>query len=199
MLGMPDRVRHNESCTKQESCAEVLMQLTLYTDYAFRVLVYLGSRENEIVTVNDIAADFNISRNHLVKVVHHLGSAGLIISVRGKGGGIRLAYAPAEIRLSQVIAQTERNLKLLDCFDETDRSCKLNGKCNLQTVLKMAHHNFLSTLSRFTVADLLKDRSFWQDMLQETLGAGDTLDISGSGAKIYPLVGRYLEQARMGS
>lgn len=172
------------------------MQLTLYTDYAFRVLIHLGSTGQQIVTVNDIASELEVSRNHLVKVVHHLAAAGLVKSVRGKGGGIKLARAPHEIYLSQVIAQTERNLKLLDCFDENNRSCKQTRQCNLKMLLKMAHHNFLSTLSRFTIADLMKDHGFWQESMQESLGAGDTLDISGGVTTIFPpIVGQYLEQA----
>ncbi len=140
------------------------MQLTLYTDYALRVLVHLASRESEVVTVQDVANALGVSRNHLVKVVHHLGLMGLIHSVRGKGGGIALARPAEEISMAEVVRLMEKNLDLLECFHNEDYNCRANGACNLKSALRIAQDSFFAALGRFTLRDLLRPAAYWHEM-----------------------------------
>ncbi len=140
------------------------MQLTLYTDYAFRVLVHLASRGENVVTVQEVANALGVSRNHLVKVVHHLGLMGLLKSVRGKGGGIVLARPADEINMAEVIQLMEKNLDLLECFHNTEYDCKANSACNLRAALRMAQQQFFNTLAQFTLRDLLRQHSHWEEL-----------------------------------
>lgn len=131
------------------------MQLTQYTDYSLRVLIYLGRHDSGLSTITEIADFYRISRNHLVKVVHHLGQCGYIETHRGKNGGIRLAKPPAEIQLGQLIRDTEPNLNLAECFDQARDHCVITRDCKLKGVLYQARNSFLSTLNAYTLADVL--------------------------------------------
>ena len=84
------------------------MRLTVYTDYALRVLMYLALKDDQLATIEEIARSYAISKNHLMKVVHQLGLAGYIDTVRGRRGGIRRAKAAKALRLGEVVRQTER-------------------------------------------------------------------------------------------
>ncbi len=134
------------------------MQITYYTDYSLRVLMYLGVNRERIVTISEIAQRFGISRNHLVKVVHHLARGGFIRSYRGKGGGIELARDPAKINIGDVVRYTEGPLKPVECFDVPRNRCVITNACGLAEVLAEACNNFLTTLDRYSLADLLKRR-----------------------------------------
>lgn len=131
------------------------MQLTQYTDYSLRVLIYLGRHQEKLTTITEIAEFYHISRNHLVKVVHHLGQCGYIETLRGKNGGIRLARAPQDIQLGQLVRDTEPNFNLAECFDKEKNRCVIVRDCKLQGVLHQAKHNFLATLNNYTLADVL--------------------------------------------
>ena len=93
------------------------MQLTRYTDYSLRVLLYLAvdQNRNPPVTVDELSQQFQISRNHLVKIVHKLGQRGLLLTVRGRGGGVRLAKDPSEYRIGDIIEQLEGGRAVIDC------------------------------------------------------------------------------------
>jgi Rrf2 family nitric oxide-sensitive transcriptional repressor len=131
------------------------MRLTRYTDYALRVLLYLGANPDRLSTINEIAAYHNISRNHLMKVVHQLGSWGYIDTLRGKGGGIRLAHKPEEIMLGDVVRHTEGNLEIVECFTAGNSNCIIQPGCRLKSVLNEALTSFLATLDLYTLADFL--------------------------------------------
>jgi len=134
------------------------MQLTFYTDYSLRVLMYLAVNRHRLVNISEIAERFAISRNHLVKVVHNLARGGFIKSYRGKGGGIELAREPAHINVGEVVRYTEGPPKLVECFDVEKDRCILSGACGLAEVIDEASDNFFTTLDRYTLADLLKRR-----------------------------------------
>ena len=131
------------------------MQLTLFTDYALRTLVYLALQpEDRLSTITEVAEKFQISRNHVVKIVHQLGVKGYIETVRGKHGGIRLAHTPDAINLKDVISDMENVSCLLDCQRE---NCLLNSVCRLQAIMRKAMRAFLGVLAEYTLQDLVKD------------------------------------------
>lgn len=135
------------------------MQLTLYTDYSLRVLIYLGVRRDETVTVGEIAEAYGISRNHLVKVVHHLASTGFVHTTRGKGGGVRLLREPDDIRLGEVLRITEGGFDLLECMkDGASGTCPIEELCALRNVLSEALAAFMAVWDRYTLADILRNR-----------------------------------------
>ena len=134
------------------------MQLTLYTDYSLRTLIYLGLHP-EGATVAEIAESYRISRNHLVKVVHNLGKLGLIHTTRGKSGGISLAKEPAAIRVGDVVRKVEPNFNWVECFDAETNTCPIEGACRLHTILEEAQEALLNVLNRYTLQDILVGES----------------------------------------
>lgn len=131
------------------------MQLTLYTDYSLRVLVYLAQTHGESATITEIADFYRISRNHLVKVVHNLGNEGLIITTRGKHGGLRLARDPETIAIGEVVRRTEPNFNLVECFDpQKKNNCVITASCSLKNMLYQANKAFLDLLDAYTLADV---------------------------------------------
>jgi len=132
------------------------MKLTLYTDYSLRVLLYLAYKEGEAATISELADFYKISRNHLVKVVHDLGKNGYILTARGKGGGMKLACLPEEIRISEVVRKTEPDLDLLECFNPSTDQCAITRICNLKSILFEARANFMGVLEKYTLADAAK-------------------------------------------
>jgi Rrf2 family nitric oxide-sensitive transcriptional repressor len=131
------------------------MRLTDYTDYALRVLMYLGSQGKRLVTVQEIADVHAISRNHLTKVVHHLGQAGLIHTVRGRAGGVRLARDPALISIGSVVRLTEPDFTMVECFDEKKNTCALSPVCVLKNTIGRATSAYLQVLDRTSLASVL--------------------------------------------
>lgn len=135
------------------------MQLTYYTDYSLRVLMYLAVNRHRMVNISEIAERYGISRNHLVKVVHNLARGGFIKSYRGKGGGIELACDPAKINIGEVVRYTEGPPKPVECFDLERNRCVITNACGLAEAIGEACDNFFATLDRYTLADLLKRRT----------------------------------------
>ncbi len=134
------------------------MQLTLYTDYTLRVLAYLSLKAaDERATITEIAEYYNISRNHLVKVVHHLAQKGFIKTSRGKSGGIRLARPAEEINIGTVVRETEPHFDIVECFDSNKPQCVVEPACMLKPVLGEATRRFLEVLDKYTVADIIRD------------------------------------------
>lgn len=135
------------------------MRLTLYTDYSLRVLLYLGIKGNErLSTIQEIADSFQISKNHLMKVTYDLGQLGLIETIRGRGGGIRLNVKPEDINIGQVVRHTEEDFHLVECFDEENNLCKLSPSCRLKFALKEALTAYLQVLDRYSLADFLMSK-----------------------------------------
>lgn len=138
------------------------MQLTLYTDYSLRVLIYLASNGNQLSTIEEISNKFAISRNHLTRVVHRLGEKGVITTIRGKGGGICLAHAPQEINLKKIIEEMESNFNIVECFQDEKSTCLLTPVCSLKRVLHEARDAFLKVLEKKTLADLVVDKNIFK-------------------------------------
>lgn len=133
------------------------MHLTTYSDYSMRVLVYLSLEKERLVTIADIAKAYNISENHLMKVVHHLALEGYIETVRGKGGGMRLAQKPEKINIGQLIRKTEGDSGLLACTYEVSNCC-IQPSCDLIEILREAHAALYAVLDKYTLADLIKNQ-----------------------------------------
>lgn len=134
------------------------MQLSLHADYACRVLIYLTTMKAERSSVEEIAQAFAISQNHLVKVVHKLGKLGFIETLRGRGGGIRLARSPESINIGEVVRKMEPGLDLVECFNEAENTCPITSNCGLKPVLYKAREAFLSQLEGVSLADISKQR-----------------------------------------
>lgn len=149
------------------------MQLTLFTDYALRTLTYLALQpERRLSTITEVAEKFDISRNHVVKIVHQLGVKGYIETVRGKHGGIRLARSSEEINLRDVVSDMENVSCLLDCHRD---GCLLNSSCRFQGIMRKAMRAFLDVLGEFSLADLVKDKERMCGLLGiESLPVSDT-------------------------
>ena len=131
------------------------MRLTTFSDYSLRVLMYLGVHDARLATVGEIAAAYGVSENHLVKVVHYLAQQGYIETLRGKGGGMRLARSPAKINVGEVVRGAEESLTLVECFDKATSGCRIEDACLLKGVLGRAMDAFFVVLDRHTLADLL--------------------------------------------
>lgn len=132
------------------------MRLTTFSDYAFRVLIYLGAAPQGLATIADIASAYGISENHLMKVVHHLARLGYVETVRGKGGGMRLARPPGRINVGEVLRATEDGFDLVECMGERESDCRIARACALQGALGEAVAAFLQVLDRYTLADLAR-------------------------------------------
>jgi Rrf2 family transcriptional regulator, nitric oxide-sensitive transcriptional repressor len=131
------------------------MQITSYTDYALRVLIYLGMTPDRQATITEIADFFNISRNHLVKVVHQLGSKGFVKTTRGKGGGFSLLHPPEMISIGEVVRSMETHFNWVECFDPAQQRCRLLPNCGLKHLLARAGNAYLQVLDAATLADVL--------------------------------------------
>jgi len=132
------------------------MQLTRFTDFGLRVLMYLtqcGYR-SAAVTIPEIADRFSVSRNHLVKVVHFMAQQGWVSTSRGKGGGLRLSRSAGDYRLGDLIRQLEQQGPLIDCHEPP---CALDGSCRLSGVLAQTLQAFYDALNGYTLADLVRD------------------------------------------
>ncbi len=131
------------------------MRLTSFSDFSMRVLMVAAARTPLLTTVSDVAASFELSEAHVVKCVHQLGRWGFLETVRGNGGGFRLAKTPETIRLGDVLRHTEENFFLVECFNEETSTCRMAGHCKLQTKLGAALAAFLAALEDITLAEVM--------------------------------------------
>ncbi len=129
------------------------MQLTQFTDYGLRSLMYLAAQPEKLCSVREIAEHYNISRNHLVKVAHRLAQLGYLTSSKGKGGGIRLAKKPEALRLGDLVLALEPNMNLVECFNRETNTCTVVSACRLKHFLASANKAFLQELNQHTLAD----------------------------------------------
>jgi len=146
------------------------MRLTVYSDYSLRMLIYLAAKADGLATIAEVARSYGISEHHLTKVAHQLGRSGFIATVRGKGGGLRLARPAAEIRLGEVVRQTEPDMALVPCFSTAEAPsgapCPIVPACGLRGVLGEALQAFLAVLDRYTLADLTQQRAGLRALLR---------------------------------
>jgi len=130
------------------------MRLTTMTDYALRLLLYVGQQPERLCTIAEVAEAYGISQAHLMKITHQLGLAGWITTVRGKGGGMRLARPPEQINLGEVVRSIESDFFLVECHADNN-TCSITGRCGLTRIFNKALDAFMRELNAHTLADVL--------------------------------------------
>ena len=125
------------------------MHITRYTDYSIRVLIYLAVQGDRLTTIQEIADSYEISKNHLMKVVHQLNKKGYIETIRGKKGGMRLHMAPADINMGILLRETEQDLSIVECFSSKN-ACRITPVCGLKSIFAEALGAFLATLDNYS-------------------------------------------------
>ena len=152
------------------------MYLTTYSDYALRILLYLSLKDPQVSTIQEIASSYNISKNHLMKIVHHLVKAGYVKSIRGRSGGIMLNKPAQLINIGQVIQVTEENFHLTECFNYQNNQCCIVSHCYLKHILNEALTAFLDVLNQYTLQDIQKN----SDQLSALLNIHSTIPPTNS-------------------
>ncbi len=130
------------------------MRLTTMSDYAMRLLMYVAQQPERLCTISEVARAYDISEAHLMKITHQLALAGWLETVRGKGGGMRLAAAPGDIRLGAVVRSIEPDFTIVECLT-SGTACQLTPTCHLTGIINGALQSFMNFLDRYTLADLL--------------------------------------------
>jgi len=141
------------------------LRLTIYTDYALRLMMYLAIKDGELATIADIADSYGISKGHLMKVAHQLGVAGYIETVRGRQGGLRLAKPAKAIGLGEIVRHAEPDMAVMACLKPIDAPCIIKRCCVLRGALEKAGLAFLEVLDRYTLSDLAQPRAQLRSLL----------------------------------
>jgi Rrf2 family nitric oxide-sensitive transcriptional repressor len=134
------------------------MRLTYSTDYALRLLMLVGLEHRRLVTIEEVADRFGISKNHLMKVAYQLGQAGYLETVRGRNGGLRLGKTPDQIVVGQVVREMEPDFAVVECQNPAGY-CKIAPSCALRSAMSEAVQAFLEKLDEYTLEDLLRPKS----------------------------------------
>lgn len=145
------------------------MRLTDYTDYTLRVLMFCALNPNRSITIAELATSHDISKNHLMKIVNDLANQGVLLTTRGRGGGLKLQKDPADICIGDVVRASETDFRMVECFDVNHNSCTLTAQCRLKQVFRNALKSYLDELDKVTLADITAP------MLGTTVPASDTV------------------------
>jgi len=130
------------------------MRLTDYTDYTLRVLMFCAVHTDRPISIAEIAEGHGISKNHLMKIVNDLARQGVLQTKRGRGGGLRLLKPASDIRIGEVVRNTETDFHMVECFDNARNSCNLTAHCQLKKVIGNATDAYLAELDKVTLADI---------------------------------------------
>ncbi|KKE77557.1 Rrf2 family transcriptional regulator [Oceanobacillus caeni] len=142
------------------------MQLKKYTDYSLRVLIFTGMKSGEeLANIKEISQVFNISPNHLGKIVHQLNKLELLETIRGRNGGFRLAKPADEINIGLLVRALESESPLLECFDKGSNHCVITPACTLKHVLNRALHSFYKVLEGYTLQDLIQNEQELKELM----------------------------------
>lgn len=141
------------------------MKLSTFSDYTLRVLMFLATERHRLATIPEIAAAYEVSENHLMKVVHQLVRQGVVESVRGRGGGIRLARDPGAIMLGQIVRSSEGSGPIVECLSGQPVTCKIAPVCRLTAILARSFEALYSELDQYTLADLVPESGALADIL----------------------------------
>lgn len=131
------------------------MNLSKFSDYAFRILIYLANNQDKLCTVEELASNLEISEHHLKKIVHRLGKTEYVISSKGRNGGLKIGMNPKDINLGKVLVITEDSLNISECFSSAKHSCPTNSSCKLKSILRSALDSFINEIGKYTLQDIL--------------------------------------------
>lgn len=131
------------------------MQLSKFTDYSFRALIYLAKNNDESATVDKLAEELDISTHHLKKVINKLAKTEYIVSTKGRNGGLRLGLNPEDINLGKVLLLTEENLSLVECMNEPEKCPLMKEECRLKGIISKSLNGFLNEMSKYTLQDII--------------------------------------------
>lgn len=137
------------------------MQLTIFTDYGLRSLMYLAANSQRRCSVKELSDYYSISRNHLVKVIHRLSKLGYINSKKGKNGGIKLAKNAETLKLGDIVLALEQNMDIVECFNKDTNKCNITNGCGIKHYLFDAKKAFLKSLNQHTLTDAIQDMSLF--------------------------------------
>lgn len=141
------------------------MKLTLHTDYALRMLIFLAIHKDRPATVSDVASTYGLSRHHLLKVALNLGRMGYLKTTRGRSGGIALAMAPRDINLGAVVRAMEDDFAMVECLRPEGGACIISPACRLKGIVRKALDAFLAVFDAYTLADLTANRTLLEELL----------------------------------
>lgn len=141
------------------------MRMTFHTDYALRMLVYVGLRPDKMCTVNDVAEAYGLSRNHLLKVAQKLGKLGYIETIRGRSGGIRLGTPADGINIGALVRATEEDFSVVECMQTSGGACVISPACMLKGMFSEALAAYLAVLDNYTLADAIRNRAILGPLL----------------------------------
>ena len=131
------------------------MYLSKFTDYSFRILMYLGNNPDKLSTVDELSSILGLSTHHVKKIVYKLSKNNYTLSLKGRNGGIKLGMDPKDINLGKLLEITEDNLDILECFSIENNTCSLNNCCKLKPIINDALESFKLELSKYTLDDIL--------------------------------------------
>jgi Rrf2 family nitric oxide-sensitive transcriptional repressor len=137
------------------------MQLTTFTDYGLRTLMFLTAHPDRLCSIREVADYYEISYNHLVKVAHRLAQLGFIVSTKGKGGGIKLTKRADQLKLGDLVRSLEPSMDVVECFNRDTNTCRITDSCQLKHYLSAAKKDFLVSLNRHTLADIVKSKKLF--------------------------------------
>ncbi len=152
------------------------MQLTQFSDYSLRLVIYLACHPERVVSVSEVSQSFGISRHHLVKVVQKLTELGVVDTQRGRSGGMQLAKSPSQINVGWLIRHTEPNFNLVECFDLATNTCPIAPACGLKGALHRAQQAFLHVLDEYCLDQMLTQKKELINLLQGSTERGATSD-----------------------
>lgn len=141
------------------------MRITKRSNLALRVLMFCGVNQGRLVTKHDIAEKCNSSENHLGQVVNQLSQNGIVATVRGRGGGIRLGKDAADIKIGQIFRLLEADTPVAECFADVDNTCPLSSACRLKEAIGQAVDAFYEKLDELTLQDLIEDNQSLEQIL----------------------------------
>lgn len=131
------------------------MYLSKFTDYSFRILIYLGHHPNELFTIEQLSEILDLSTHHLKKIIYKLAKNGYIVSLKGRNGGIKLIMNPKDINLGELLDTTEDNMNIVECFSFENNTCNISGSCKLKPIINQALESFKQKFSEYTLNDIL--------------------------------------------
>ena len=131
------------------------MYLSKFTDYSFRSLIYLAKHRDKLCTVEELAKKLEISEHHLKKIIHKMAKTDLVISMKGRTGGLKLGLEPSDINLGEVIKITEDNLNIAQCFNKDNCCPYAESECKIKGIMKSSLDAFINEFSKYTLEDVL--------------------------------------------